>query len=505
MDKTQKGTRIGPLPGGRRGASGAGAGRGSMRAASRARGAARSPSSPSHPSSPPEGLVSAGSSRTQQAAPAAGGARRMRWTKSMNENALRAYYRAKGEETVGIAYRSRMHCFFAELEPSIPVTEQNLADRVLRREAVPSSDENATAEDAAPQMVEQPANVDAAVNTPVVVGSNDDGTVAQELELEHMRSTLEEAITETRSTPLENRPRLPRIALSKRNRAVVRALNPMLVTYLEASRDLCETDSVLFGAALAVCRIIGAKVSTAGRATGHSSAIPAWRRRIEERIAKARALIGRLICFRSGNNRPRIVRTVRMAFAGTNVSLSQPDITQKLTERIDDLKQRIAAWGKLIRRYTERSTRFNQNRLFQSDQKRLYESLERPMVSGTGPAPNQADTVAFWRGLWSEPVNHSEGPWTEVVASQCAGITPMDPVIITPDDVAEAVRRAPNWKSPGLDGLNHYWLKGFMENILQYPNTGAILDLKSHGNFIYIQIQRVKISFINQELDYLFY
>ncbi|CAG5039120.1 unnamed protein product [Parnassius apollo] len=147
-----------------------------------------------------------------------------------------------------------MHRLFAELEPSLTVTEQNLADRVryilrsnifdvaelerLRREAVPSSDENATAEDAAPQMVEQPANVDAAVNTPVVVDSSDDGTVTQELELEHMRSTLEEAIVETRSTPLENRPRLPRIALSKRNRAVVRALNPMLVTYLESSRDL---------------------------------------------------------------------------------------------------------------------------------------------------------------------------------------------------------------------------------------------------------------------------
>ncbi|CAG5020076.1 unnamed protein product [Parnassius apollo] len=119
----QRGTRIGPLPGGRRGASGAGAGRDSMRAASRAQGATRSPSSPPHPSSPPEGLVSAGSSRTQQAAPAAGA------TKAMNENALRAYYRAKGEETVGIAYRARMHCFFAELELSIPVTEHNLADR----------------------------------------------------------------------------------------------------------------------------------------------------------------------------------------------------------------------------------------------------------------------------------------------------------------------------------------------------------------------------------------
>ncbi|CAG5044226.1 unnamed protein product [Parnassius apollo] len=234
----------------------------------------------------------------------------------------------------------------------------------------------------------------------------------------------------------------------------------MLVTYLEASRDLCETDSIIFGAALAVCRIIGAKLPMAGRATQQGSAIPAWRKRIEDRIAKARALIGRLTSFRSGNNRPRVVRTVRMAFAGTNISLSQPDITQKLTERIDDLKQKIAAWGKQIRRFSERSRRFNQNRLFQSDQKRLYKSLERPEVCGAGPGPDQADTVAFWRGLWSEPVNHSEDPWMEVVASQSASVTPMDPVNITPEDVAEAVRRAPNWKSPGLDGLHHYWLKG---------------------------------------------
>ncbi|CAG5021553.1 unnamed protein product [Parnassius apollo] len=474
MEETQKGTRIGPLPGGRRGASGAGTGRGSMRAASRARGAARSPNSPSHPSSPPEGLVSAGSSRTQQAAPAAGGARRMRWTKFMNENALRAYYRAKGEETVGIAYRSRMHRFFAELEPYIPVTEQNLADRVryimrskifddaelerLRREAIPSSNESATAGDAAPHSTDQHPHVETAMDLPVVVDSNDDGIVSHELE--QMRSILEEAILETRSTPLENRPRLPRIPLSKRNRAVVRALNPMLVTYLEASRDLCETDSILFGAAVAVCRIIGAKLPMAGRATTQSSAIPAWRKRIEDRIAKARALIGRLTSFRSGNNRPRIMRTVRMAFAGTNISLSQPDITQKLTERIDDLKQKIAAWGKRIRRFSEGSRRFNQNRLFQSDQKRLYKLLERPKVCGAGQGPDQADIIAFWRGLWSEPVNHSEGPWMEVVASQGASVTPMDPITITPEDVAEAVRRAPNWKSPGLDGLHHYWLKG---------------------------------------------
>ncbi|CAG4967442.1 unnamed protein product [Parnassius apollo] len=173
------------LPGGLQGASGAVTGRDSMRTTSRARGAARPASSPSHPSSPPAGLVSAGSSRAQQSAPATGGARGMRWTTQMNSNALQAYFRVKWGEIGGFAYRARMHRLFAELEPSVTDTEQNLADRVLyilrsntfditelerlRREAVPSSDENAKAEDAAPQLAEQPANVDAAVNTPMLV------------------------------------------------------------------------------------------------------------------------------------------------------------------------------------------------------------------------------------------------------------------------------------------------------------------------------------------------
>ncbi|CAG5013973.1 unnamed protein product [Parnassius apollo] len=130
MDDGKKIVSKGPLPGGRQGASGAGSERDSMWTASRARGAARPPNSPPHLSSTPEGLVSAESSRTQQAAPAAGGARRMRWSQLMNANTLRAYFRAKVEETGCLAYRARMYRFFAELEPSLSVTEQNLADRV---------------------------------------------------------------------------------------------------------------------------------------------------------------------------------------------------------------------------------------------------------------------------------------------------------------------------------------------------------------------------------------
>ncbi|CAG4981775.1 unnamed protein product [Parnassius apollo] len=110
-----------------------------------------------------------------------------------------------------------MHCFFAELEPSIAVTGQNLTDRVgyimrskisddaeIERllEAIPSSNELATDGDATPQAKHQLPRVEAAMDLPVVVDSDDDEMVFHELE--QMRSILEEAILETRIKPLEN-------------------------------------------------------------------------------------------------------------------------------------------------------------------------------------------------------------------------------------------------------------------------------------------------------------
>ncbi|CAG5044684.1 unnamed protein product [Parnassius apollo] len=95
-------------------------------------GSARTTSSPSHPSYPSVVWMSTGPLRIQQSTSATGGVHRKRWTAQMNENALRVYFRAKGGEVGGFAYRLRMHCFLiiAELEPSVTVSEQNLADRV---------------------------------------------------------------------------------------------------------------------------------------------------------------------------------------------------------------------------------------------------------------------------------------------------------------------------------------------------------------------------------------
>lgn len=466
--------RIGPLPGGdRRGASGAGAGRGSMRAASTNRRLVRPPDQSSNPPSPPDGLVSAGPSQAQHLAPAAGErVRRMRWTSTMNANAMRAYFRATGGNTGATGYRAVMFREFLQLEPSLTVTEQNLADRVryiqrsnvfsvaeleqLRREVVSVLDDAPHVEDVSPQ----PERVEETEPNPQIVAEeNITETITQDLE--QMRSILEETIAEYRQVPLESRPRLPRVPLSIKVRDVVGAINQMLPSFLEGSIDLWDTDTVLFGAAMAVCHIAGVRMPGTGPTTPRSSRIPAWQRRIRGRITRARVLIGKLTSFRSGNTRPRVMRFVAEAFAGQDIDMSHPNFAQTVTERIDYLKQKIAAWGKRLRRYSEMVKRHEHNRLFESDQKKFYRTLESPEMRSTGARPDQADVLTFWQNLWSRPVTHEEGPWMQAVEGACASIMPMNAIRISEEDVTAAVRKAPNWKSPGPDGLQHYWLKGF--------------------------------------------
>lgn len=53
---------------------------------------------------------------------------------------------------------------------------------------------------------------------------------------------------------------------------------------------------------------------------------------------------------------------------------------------------------------------------------------------------------SFWR-IWSVPISHTEGDWTREVEQVCDPIPEMGAIIISPQEVARAVRPLPNWKS----------------------------------------------------------
>ena len=412
---------------------------------------------------PPESLGRQGL-RAPVSAPAAGGVvRRMRWSQSMNESVMRAYYGATEGGTNFSAYRARMLSLFQMLEPTMTVTAQRLSDQVrtiLRRHLLDESHLERLRL-ALPQIDTTHSLTQHTLQTNIQEELQDsiDVSVSNQND-EQLRRTLEDTILIYRYMPLNLRPKLPRLPVHRRNMAIVGVLDQMLGTYLITSEDLSDTHSILYCGAVAACRIAGVTFPEPRTTSRRTSQAPAWRTRIERRITLARTLIAKLICFKEGNNRPRVMRFVNQAFAGTDTRPSQ--YLDCVTERIDFLKQKVYALAKRIRRYKERIDRYHQNRLFQSDQRKLYRNWERSReCMSNGELPNSDAMSNFWRSIWSAPIIHTDGVWMSIVKEKCAMVEQMVPVSITAEDVSCAIRPASNWKCPGPDGLHNFWLKWF--------------------------------------------
>ncbi len=70
-------------------------------------------------------------------------------------------------------------------------------------------------------------------------------------------------------------------------------------------------------------------------------------------------------------------------------------------ELLEELKQRVTAQAAKLRRYEERNNQYRQNRLFESNQKRLFEEIEG-LEWDENIVPNATESEEFWQGIWGK-------------------------------------------------------------------------------------------------------
>ncbi|XP_026741894.1 uncharacterized protein LOC113503948 [Trichoplusia ni] len=244
---------------------------------------------------PPSSLASSGQPASNRAPAPGGVVQRMRWTQRMNENVMRAYYGATGGGTNLTAYRSRTLSLFQALEPDFDVSAQRLSDqvRVIQR--------NRRLDDATLDRLRSEVRISPVVSAPSLTvvpvpgtpptnldGEHDDGAIAVSTQCNDLiRSSLEDVIREYRTSPPGLRPRVPRLPMHNKNKAIMGVLDSLLPTYFESSVDLTDTHSILYCAALTACRVANVAIRPNNNATRPKPAVPAWQCRIEQRIAGA--------------------------------------------------------------------------------------------------------------------------------------------------------------------------------------------------------------------------
>ena len=212
---------------------------------------------------------------------------------------------------------------------------------------------------------------------------------------------------------------------------------------------ITETNRLVQAAANVIAEAAGYKVS----AKKASKNEPAWKRRIQKNIDNLRRSISQLDRLKKGEiKKLNIEKRLEREF----------HIRQKgISTVLEELKQRLVAMSARMRRYEDCSVQYRQNMLFESNQKKLFDEIEGKS-KGEAVVPNAEESQKFWSDIWDNPVKHNENSkWLRDLESELANIEQQENITIDIKSLRTKLKKVPNWKSPGPDGVQGYWLKNF--------------------------------------------
>ena len=217
------------------------------------------------------------------------------------------------------------------------------------------------------------------------------------------------------------------------------------------TNNITETNALMYAGAKLVTELMGKKTEIA--IPTERRTVPPAKRRVMQQIKEMRKHLSWTEEMSKGKLKNRNSRdTLEKKY----------NITERGTAAVkEDLKQRIKAKAATIERFENRTKAYKQNKLFNTNQKRLYEQL-RNGESNQNATPEAEPTKRYWENIWSNPVTHRENAeWIKKAKNQERNRVRQQNINITVTKVREQLKKVPNWKAPGPDCVQGYWLKNF--------------------------------------------
>ena len=215
------------------------------------------------------------------------------------------------------------------------------------------------------------------------------------------------------------------------------------------TKNITETNKLINAASVWVADQMGLKKFEIGRRKE-----PWWKRRIEYDIKNLRHDIN-------------ILHRESKGELGSKKKWKLKDLEEKYRVRkkgintvIEELKQRILAKSAKQKRYEQRITQFRQNRTFNVDQQKIYMEFNGSAIRSTD-LPNAEESRNFWDGIWNVEKEHSKtANWLKELKEEMRNKHHVqEKLVITVDKIAKQCRKMPNWKAPGKDKVQGFWIK----------------------------------------------
>ncbi|KAI5731448.1 hypothetical protein M8J77_010139 [Diaphorina citri] len=424
---------------------------------------------------------------------------RMKWTQDINLFIMRTFYQVTQLETNMTAYREKIHRAFVQKYPSMPVSQQRVADQ--RRTIVKNkllSDEvlerikaqvrtaigRGTEEEAQRPDSEYIQQREAIITTTAPEnGINSNPPTDQELAYreDDLEKELVELFKEATQKYLgmdpTKRPWIPKQKTSQKFAKIVDLMNTKVLPANMTVEKFEDLHDGVYCAAITAAKCNGAKIKETGDNKGKNvqPSVPPWKIRLQRKIETKRAEIARLNEYKRGRPSRKLERKVHEILEKYKIHTPRDSMNEATAEFLDTLQQKLAVLSSRLKRYTKCTKRKQENSRFYNNEKKFYKDLKNLSCeqenTGSTPEPNQIND--YWSSIWTRQGQYNrEAHWLQKESEEI-NINQMEEPIITRGQLTTIINALHNWKSPGSDNIHNFWYKKLTclhEEILRYVN-----------------------------------
>ena len=213
------------------------------------------------------------------------------------------------------------------------------------------------------------------------------------------------------------------------------------------THSITKTNELFYSGAVVVTNRLGVKIDkVAGRKE------PVWKRRLQNKIKELRKDLSQLKASKDKdiNNFRHWERLER------KYSIR----VKRLNVVIEELKQAITAIAAKVRRYPGRVDSYRQKRLFENGQRQFYGELDQEKERCDDDQPVAGESKQFWGNIRSQSADKKDEKWLLDLQSE-VNVKKQEKIDITTGSLKKILGRMPNWKSPGPDLVQGFWLTNF--------------------------------------------
>ena len=218
---------------------------------------------------------------------------------------------------------------------------------------------------------------------------------------------------------------------------------------------------------------------------------PWWKRRLESQVKELNKDLGRLNALLEGK---------KMKKKHQDNLQKRYKLKEKGKPKVkEEILQRIKAKTAKINRYQQRVSQFQQNRFFGNNEGRFYKQIDGSEEGEEIVIPDSQEAKTFWTDIWGQEVEHDkDATCLREIKKDMNEKNKQARVQISQEKWKKILKKIPNWKTPGPDRVQGFWLKNFTsleKNLVLHLNAcleGETRRWMTKGRTVLIQKDKGK-------------